>query len=391
MSPPTPPSSIVQLSDVRADERFQARAKAIDAEHVRRLVDALAAGATLPPIVVVRAGAVYLLADGWHRVAAHRQAGRTSIEANIMTPEAGVEPEIVAAELAAAANSSHGLPRGESDQRRAVAILLTVPAWRIRSDREIATHCSVSPTIVGQVRAAGEFVVDVSLFPADKRATAEKIISEGGRPTLGTDGKVRDARSNKRKAKASGHGYFMPSDVFEKLLAIAANPTPEGVEAIIAGVRPIRPGRRQPSPPTLFDSITPRPAPAPAAPTPMLSTPTPPAPAAPASEEDDGLNVDKCPDYIGDFVDWSRVQRSDRLEFLTAARRHTNPVDAICRARDRLSPDVRRTDDTKLRFATSILTNDLKDTNHKWLNKGAAKNRHLDALLNDWVKQRATA
>jgi len=46
------------------------------------------------------------------------------------------------------ANASHGLPRSNADNRKAVRTLLEDPKWAASSSREIAHHCNVSHPFV---------------------------------------------------------------------------------------------------------------------------------------------------------------------------------------------------------------------------------------------------
>ena len=61
---------------------------------------------TFPPVIVFREGDDYWLADGFHRVAARRQAGIRHIEAEIRE---GTKRDAVL--YAAGANAHHGLRR----------------------------------------------------------------------------------------------------------------------------------------------------------------------------------------------------------------------------------------------------------------------------------------
>ena len=125
----------------------------------------------LPPVVVFqveRRGALrYLLADGYHRLAAHRQRGRDTIEAEIMP---GGERE--ARTYALLANCKHGLPLTRSERRRAIDAMLKINTER--ADSWIAKDLGVDQQTITRRRqeleASGEIPELDSLLSADGRS-----------------------------------------------------------------------------------------------------------------------------------------------------------------------------------------------------------------------------
>lgn len=83
----------------------------LDQSVVERYADAIAAGATLPPVEIER-GTMRLL-GGWHRHAAHLLLGLADIEAEERDVPAGMTPKLYAASL----NAAHGLPLADTDAR----------------------------------------------------------------------------------------------------------------------------------------------------------------------------------------------------------------------------------------------------------------------------------
>lgn len=102
-------------------------------------------GQSLPPIQVFQDGIDYWPADGFHRVAAGREAGLSALEAEV-TP--GTRREAM---LYACAANKHGQPRTPADKCRVVRRLLDDPKWREWSDMEIARHCGVAHLLVAKV------------------------------------------------------------------------------------------------------------------------------------------------------------------------------------------------------------------------------------------------
>jgi hypothetical protein len=100
-------------------------------------------------VVFSNDGVAYHLADGFHRVEAHRLAH----------PEQEIDCEIHPGDhddallFACGANASHGLPRSNEDKRKAALLLLNSEKWSRWSDREIARQCKVSPPLVAKLRS----------------------------------------------------------------------------------------------------------------------------------------------------------------------------------------------------------------------------------------------
>ncbi len=139
----------ISITEIRADEACQLRA-AGSAAAVAEYAAALAEGATFPPVTVfLDDEGVHWLADGFHRLEAHKQAGRETINADVR------EGDRRDAMLhAAGANASHGLRRTREDKRQAIAALLNDPEWRQWSDREIARRTATDHKTVGKLRRA---------------------------------------------------------------------------------------------------------------------------------------------------------------------------------------------------------------------------------------------
>jgi phage N-6-adenine-methyltransferase len=134
------------ISDIRNDGGTQSR-DSLDAATVAEYADAMANGAAFPAVVVFYDGQSYWLADGFHRVAAAKQAGMAQIDADIRQ---GSRRDAIL--LSVGANSSHGLRRTNADKRRAVMTLLNDEEWSRWTDREIARRCAVSHDFVNRAR-----------------------------------------------------------------------------------------------------------------------------------------------------------------------------------------------------------------------------------------------
>lgn len=136
----------LNLNVIRIDGGTQSRVE-IDTDVVADYAEAVKVGIEFPPITVYNDGADYWLADGFHRFHAHKQAGKASIAAEVMT---GTAREAILHSLGA--NGTHGLRRTNADKRKAVLTLLADPEWMEWSDRKIAEVCGVSNTFVSNLR-----------------------------------------------------------------------------------------------------------------------------------------------------------------------------------------------------------------------------------------------
>jgi ParB-like nuclease domain len=156
MSTPSPvgaPTEVrmVCLAEIQADEGSQARVKIntrVVRDYAAAMVQQLAEGGLrFPPVVLFTDGKDYWVVDGFHRIPAARRAGLTEIEAEVRQ---GTQRDALLFSISA--NSAHGLPRTNADQRKAVDLLLADPEWSQWSDREIARRCQVSNHVVRRRR-----------------------------------------------------------------------------------------------------------------------------------------------------------------------------------------------------------------------------------------------
>ncbi len=138
----------IEIGLIQVDRDLQMREAGVDPGTVAEYAEAMAAGATFPPVTVYFDGEAYWLADGFHRVEAARLNGAETIVANIRE---GTRRH--ATLTAVAANASHGLRRTSADKRRAVARLLSDPEWANWSSRQIALACAVDKGTVERVRS----------------------------------------------------------------------------------------------------------------------------------------------------------------------------------------------------------------------------------------------
>lgn len=161
----------IHIGMLRTDGGTQMRA-ALDDATVQEYADAIIAGATFPAIIAYYDGTDYWLADGFHRIAAHKlvhQRSKTAWGEVEVDVRSGTRRDAIL--HAAGANADHGLRRTNADKRRAVESLLRDPEWSQWSDREIARRCHVDHKTVGSIRA--EMVGTGEIPQLDERRTAD--------------------------------------------------------------------------------------------------------------------------------------------------------------------------------------------------------------------------
>lgn len=144
----------IPIRDIITSSDTQARVMLRDAT-IREYAELIADGVGFPAITVFTDGSSYWLADGFHRHAAHKQAGKEIISAIV---KLGSKRDALI--FACQANGKHGLPMTTADKRRAVELLLNDPeiaeTLRDKDDdtwtqRKIARHCGVSHTFVANL------------------------------------------------------------------------------------------------------------------------------------------------------------------------------------------------------------------------------------------------
>jgi hypothetical protein len=158
----------IRIDAIRHDPELQMRDAGVDVGIVAEYADAMEAGANFPPIVVYFDGEAYWPADGFHRIAAAKQAGRETISAQV---HSGGKREAML--HAVGVNANHGLRRTAADKRRAIVAMLRDPQWAKWSDREIGKRCAVDHKTVAKVRAelTGEFPTDGARTYVTKHGT----------------------------------------------------------------------------------------------------------------------------------------------------------------------------------------------------------------------------
>lgn len=153
----------IALSKIRLDGGTQSRAE-LNGETIAEYAERVD---VLPAAVVFFDGAVYWMADGFHRWHGHDRAGKKTMPCEVH--QGTVRDAIL---YSVGANDTHGIRRTNADKRRAVETLLRDDEWCGWSDREIARRAGVSHPFVMQLRA-------------------QLVTVTSSAPRIGADGKTR--------------------------------------------------------------------------------------------------------------------------------------------------------------------------------------------------------
>lgn len=138
---------VMNIGALIMDERLQSRAE-INEDTVSEYAENIKAGDEFPPVLAFFDGISYYLADGYHRVHAHKRADKVSILCDI---ENGTIRDAILRSLNV--NSKHGMRRTNADKRKSVMVMLNDEQWRKWSNSEIARQCDVSVSLVASLRA----------------------------------------------------------------------------------------------------------------------------------------------------------------------------------------------------------------------------------------------
>jgi ParB-like nuclease domain len=134
------------INEISIDPNLQSRVS-INKNVVDDYAEAIQSTDTLPPLTVFHDGICYFLADGFHRLQAHKNLGRDRVSVKVI--DGGRRDAFL---FALSANAEHGLRRSHADKRRAAQMALEDPELGQCSNREIAKLCKVSHSFVNATR-----------------------------------------------------------------------------------------------------------------------------------------------------------------------------------------------------------------------------------------------
>lgn len=222
----------LELSKIKTDD-IQVRVK-LDRRVVDEFAELMQDNIPFPPVVVFRAGTDYILADGYHRVAAASKNEFRDIDAEVREGT-----RLDALWHALGANRTHGLRLGRGDVKKAVEIGLKT--WPEKSQAEIAAQIGTSQSYVSEIKSAGDNI-GTDIIPssrtdslgrtrpttytkADIATTEDAPIDAGhddaGESTAPATERVTSAVGVQVATQAVGLLKSIPDDDTERMQAIA--------------------------------------------------------------------------------------------------------------------------------------------------------------------------
>jgi hypothetical protein len=153
---------MLEIKKIRTDGGTQSR-KSIDPKWVRDYAENMKEGAIFPKPVVFNDGKHYWLADGFHRVAAHKSNG--ALEVEVDERKGSVRDAKL---FAIRANNQHGRNMTAEEKRDNIIMMIKDEEWGKWSDDRIAKEGGVSRITVFRIRKKLESEQEVPKKQAKK-------------------------------------------------------------------------------------------------------------------------------------------------------------------------------------------------------------------------------
>lgn len=182
------------VAEIEASGAVQVRCR-IDHHTVAEYAEAIKAGAIMPPLVVFseKGSERYLLADGFHRLAALKANEIEEVACHRY--EGGLHEAL---EYALAANDTHGLRRNNKDKRNAVMLALKDPQWTTWSAADISRLCRVSAPLVVKIREDMVLAGEIEEQETLKSVRGGKVVER--KAARGSSSKNFDERLSSKKS-----------------------------------------------------------------------------------------------------------------------------------------------------------------------------------------------
>jgi transcriptional regulator with XRE-family HTH domain len=194
---------------------------------------ALANGATLPPVLVIAEAGTpskLWLADGYHRLFAHRAVGAVEIEAEVRR---GTRQD--ALRLSLAANATHGKKRTAGDFKRGYDIAkrnaLVEPDDSVGLIELLRCSIRTAEELTEKARAAVAAKRNAEIIAATDRGETQRAIAERLGVSVGTVASVQRAETDHRKAQE----FAAKVERAQKTQAAETEHEPEGEQLIGPG------------------------------------------------------------------------------------------------------------------------------------------------------------
>lgn len=214
----------IELKKIRLDGDTQPR-KQINEEHVANLTEVLLNGGKMKeaPIVFFD-GKEYWLANGFHRYHAHKRAGYTEMECEIIN---GTRRE--AWIYSRGANHDHGLPRTSEEIRANVTSCFNDVELCGLSDVQIAAICKCSSMTVGRVRKLLDLDRPEKVMTKNGKMMDTKKIGNNSKPA--PEPEVPEYTHDDRLSELATEHQHALDEVSKLRDRLAINALPDAAEA----------------------------------------------------------------------------------------------------------------------------------------------------------------
>ena len=175
----------IDLEHIVADPDVQVRILGVNPEWVAGLVAVIEAGKILEPIHVFKDGDMYYVADGFHRVAAHREADKEKIFAFVHDGDYQAVKE-----FARDANLKHALQLTNDDKRKILTDRVAEGhPWSEWTARDLAGELGVGKSTISRWINDIQGVVPFGTKqPSQKKISRSRPVWQNGDPVLPTQG-----------------------------------------------------------------------------------------------------------------------------------------------------------------------------------------------------------
>jgi ParB/RepB/Spo0J family partition protein len=161
----------IRVRKIKVDQNINPRI-ALDNEYAEELAELINEKHKLDPVIVYKdpKSKVLYLVDGFHRLEAHKNAGKDKIPCKVA--KGSYKDAYIAA---CAANATHGKQLTTKEKRRIVSRILQDKSTNSWTDSRIAKHCGVSQPFVSNVRHDLEEEEHIDIPEEREKADGKKI------------------------------------------------------------------------------------------------------------------------------------------------------------------------------------------------------------------------
>jgi len=168
--------SVINIDEISTSTETQIRVT-MNIDQIEHYAERMQEGDTFPPVLIFKVGNEYILADGFHRIAAAKQLGLKKISCSVEGD--GDAIDIVRAAIHG--NTIHGLPMTKQDRLKAINLFDRIAKGRFgkyATTREVAELVGCSHTTVANIRKDREHIPQGDFGDSGLESFAKKNASD---------------------------------------------------------------------------------------------------------------------------------------------------------------------------------------------------------------------